>query len=747
MQARWAVVIGLVAACSDARTLVLPPLAGTAGVVVLFDTKIPSAVGVELDRAPAQVEVPADARETVVAYYPASLASLGLPSGPFSSEAESALRLPAASALRSAGIMSPAQWIDASAAPPTLFTAFRLPEETPESCFGRGGCFVEGRCGAPCTVDRPSLPSIDPFPTPPSFAPCPTGWDNELVEVTALEGQSTSFSVCQPFVSTTSCSAGQEHFLGRGCAAVDACPVEDWPAVASGPGVRFVQPGGAGDGQSQATPLPGIAEAIAAGATTVVLSRGRFPTSVELGNDVTIKGVCAAKTVLVPAGPQVFRVSGAILDLSHLSIRGGDPQIDALGAAELRMSAVHLSGAPSRAVWIKDGSRARITNSAIVESGFVALSAESSSVSLDGSVIRDIRGDAAVFGDRSSTLSVNRSAILFTGADRVQGLVTLGKAKLSASAIKGAAWHGIFSPRGASLLELSDVVVQDIAVDPTREEHRGYGITVDGAELIARRVLIERTVGSGLSLHFHATGTIQDLVVREVSKATEDHTDGLYLFDGSTAVVQRAFLRDVMGSAVDIGNGGARGELTDLFAVGGQFENLNARGIYIGVDASALVRRAYVARNASGGVALLSPTAVSTTLVDVVIESNGTSGLWINDQRSVDLERVLFRANAEEAILVGDPPDFPTLSGRDITVLGSAQLGVVHSSGTLDLRRFSIEDASLAGVALGTEMGATLHDGLVQGNAVGVKALRTVDLSQVLEHVRFLGNQRNVAVE
>ena len=63
---------------------------------------------------------------------------------------------------------------------------------------------------------------------------------------------------------------------------------------------------------------------------------------------------------------------------------------------------------------------------------------------------------------------------------------------------------------------------------------------------------------------------------------------------------------------------GGVGPTTDLFAVGGQFENLNARGIYIGVDASALVRRAYVARNASGGVALLSPTAVSTTLVSAL---------------------------------------------------------------------------------------------------------------------------------
>lgn len=737
MRARWAGLIGLCAACSAPQRSVLPVLPDTASVVILFGSDVPSAFGADLPDVPLELEVPTTAQEIVVAYYRSSLASLGLPSGAFASAPESTLELPEPALL---------QTLDGQqrfTQPPRLFAEFRLPKVAPETCFAEGGCFLEGRCGVPCAVDRPSRPSIDPFPTVPSLTPCPSGWQRERVAVSSLEGSTTSFDVCQPFVGTTSCAAGLEHFLGRGCGAVDACPAGDWPAVAPAPGVLFVQPGGLGDGHSSAAPLPSIAAAVAAGASSIVLSRGTFPTSVALSRDVRLEGVCAAETVLVPAGAEVLRVQGAHVELSHLSIRGGDPQIEAFGA-QLGVEAVHFSGAPSRALWFKEGSRARIRASAIVESGFVALSAESSSVSLDNSVVRDIRGDAAIYAGRGSTLSINRSAILFTSAERVQGLVNDGWAQVSASAIKGAGWHGIFSPRG-SKLELSDVVVQDVIVDPRRAERRGYGVTVDEAELLARRVLVERTVGTAFALHFGARATIQDLVVREVSKASDDHTDGLYLSDAS-AEVQRVFISRVRGTALDVVNS-ARGQISDLIAVDAAFPELNTRGVYVGVDAGLSLSRAYLAQNSADGVALLSPSEATTVLSDVVVESSGIRGLWISDLRRVDLHRVLFRANAEEAILVGDPPDFPALYGTDVTVLGSAQLGVVHSSGTIELERFSIEDASFAGLALGTEQGATLKDGLIQDNAVGVKALLSVDLSQVLEHVRFFGNQRNLTIE
>lgn len=715
----------------------LPVLPGTASVLVLFGTEVSSAFGADLSDAPVEVEAPPSASEIIVAYYLASLASLGLPSGAFTTEAESTLTLPEPAALQS--LDGQQRFTKA----PPLFAEFRLPRVDPASCFAEGGCFVEGRCGVPCAVERPTRPTIDPFPTPPSLTPCPAGWQTERIEVASLEGSRTSFDVCQPFAGTTSCAAGLEHFLGRGCSAVDPCPAGDWPPVAPAPGLRFVQPGGTGDGQSTATPLPSIADAIAAGATSVVLSRGSFPTRLELSGDVALRGLCAAETVLIPAGGEVLRVRGARLELSHLSIRGGEPQIDAFGA-EVEVNAVHFSGAPSRAVWIKEGSRARIRSSAIVESGFVGLSAESSSISLDGSVVRDIRGDAAIYCDASSTISINQSAILFTRGERVQGLANDGHATVRASAIKGAGWHGIFSPRG-SKLELSDVVVQDVAVDPQRQERRGYGVTVDEAELLARRVLVERTVGTAFALHFGAEATIQDLVVREVAKASDDHTDGLYVSDAAVDV-QRVFISGVQGTALDVVNSG-RGQVSDLMAVDAVFPELNTRGLYVGVDAGLSLSRAYLARTTADGVALLSPSAATTLLSDVVIESSGIRGLWISDLRRVDLHRVLFRANAEEAILVGDPPDFPALFGTDVTVLGSAQLGVVHSSGTIQLDRFSIEDASFAGLALGTEQGATLHDGLIQDNAVGAKALRSVDLSRVLERVRFFGNQRNLTLE
>ncbi|MFO0726139.1 MAG: hypothetical protein U1E65_20315 [Myxococcota bacterium] len=731
--------------CTDAKLLVLAPSAGTASLVVLFDTTVPTAIAFDLeDSRPTRLEVPALAERALVASYPLPLGAEGLTAGLFHTVPESPRALPTPIALASALIAADAGWEDVTAAPPSLFTAFRLPEDTPEACLARGGCFSGLRCLSPCPGVEVEAPRIAPLPALPRLVPCAPGWSEVPVEVSAGAEGAGSFAVCEP--SPAGCAtAGEEPFLSGGCAAIDACPAGDWPPLAPGPGVRFVRAGGAGDGQDPDHPLGSIEDAIAVGATTIALAAGELSASLELNASLELRGACAARTILRPLGPSALQVRAARLQLAGLTVIGGSPQISADAGALVELRQVRLSSAAGVALLVQGGSRARLVGGVIDRSGDDAILVRGSSVSVEGAVLRDpaARIDALIGVDRSATLTVARTALL--PAHKAQGISSAGRASVRASAIRGAMWHGIFSTQGSRLL-LEDVLIQDVILHD-RDEIYGYGLTVDSAAVTARRLRVEEVVGAGIALHFEATGTFEDCVVRQI-RCGVDHCEGI-MVRGSQAQLSRVMIDRVEGSGFMSDQGGFAA-LEDLVVVDGPAtgHSIHPRGVSAGPNAGLSLVRGYIARVGEEGVALLASSTIAASFTDVVIADSGKSGFWITDARSASLQRVRLSRSAQNGVKIGDPPDFPVLEASDLFVEGPSSVGVLHASGRARLRRFQIEGAAVAGLSVQTMDPTELEGGRLRSNAIGLQLSRMLDLRAILgEGVGFEGNRQDVQLQ
>ena len=85
----------------------------------------------------------------------------------------------------------------------------------------------------------------------------------------------------------------------------DPCPEGDWPENLPTDNIRYVTPGGTGDGRTQETAAGSIQAMLSAttSGTTIALSKGTFREAIEVATDQHIAGTCARQTRLEgPAG-------------------------------------------------------------------------------------------------------------------------------------------------------------------------------------------------------------------------------------------------------------------------------------------------------------------------------------------------------------------------------------------------------------------------------------------------------------
>ena len=84
----------------------------------------------------------------------------------------------------------------------------------------------------------------------------------------------------------------------------DPCPEGDWPEDLPTDNIRYVTPGGTGDGRTKETAAGSIQAMLSAttSGTTIALSKGRFEEHFEIARRQHLVGACARDTVIAGSG-------------------------------------------------------------------------------------------------------------------------------------------------------------------------------------------------------------------------------------------------------------------------------------------------------------------------------------------------------------------------------------------------------------------------------------------------------------
>ncbi|MFK7989464.1 MAG: DUF1565 domain-containing protein [Sandaracinaceae bacterium] len=450
-------------------------------------------------------------------------------------------------------------------------------------------------------------------PMPPVWD-CPDGW-------TSVDRGGVQ--VCDPGPSSE-CEAGHANFLGEdGCTPVGgACPTGDFADDLPTTGVRYVQPGGRGDG-TRGAPFGTIAQALsgAPAGTVVALAKGVYDERITALSNVHVSGACAAETVLRGRGSEGSvidvqpSITGAIV--SGLSIRPAN-QVGVFVVGELTLRGVAIEGAELFGVLVGGGH----------------LDAE----------------DLLVRGTE-----------LGSGGDSGVGVVV---SEASASLRRVILEHN----HQAELLALSGamVTVEDLAARSPRVGElpdTASGLVAEGAELTGRRVLVEDTRAGGVVSTVGGQITLEDAVVRRCRAEGARMGFGVASRGGAVAL-SRAWITDAQGTALQTSEGGSA-ELTDVVidAVVPPPDRPDwGVGLSVAERGTINVSRVWIADTAAAGVTVIGqeggPAAEAriagsdVSIRDVADLGLSGVGVYLATQAEAELSRVAIERTSHAGIVV-----------------------------------------------------------------------------------------------
>ena len=160
----------------------------------------------------------------------------------------------------------------------------------------------------------------------------------------------TDFSEWEP----SQCPAGAMPDFGKpGCIVIgDPCPEGDWPEDLPTDNIRYVTPGGTGDGRTKETAAGSIQQMLSGttSGTTIALSKGRFEEHFEIARRQHVVGACARDTVIAgldASRRQVVRITGSgESSLSNVTVTGATVGVWVFNAsAEVSVSGVMIERA------------------------------------------------------------------------------------------------------------------------------------------------------------------------------------------------------------------------------------------------------------------------------------------------------------------------------------------------------------------------------------------------------------------
>jgi hypothetical protein len=507
-------------------------------------------------------------------------------------------------------------------------------------CIESGGCYEDATtpeckqtCTAPPPIDEPDAPAPPALPAPVVVEPCPAGW-------------SVEDGACTPWpADVRACAAGTFRIPGAAtCRPLGACDAP-WPSDAPA-GAIYVQPGASGTG-TRAAPYGSIEAALvrAGSGATIVLSIGTHTLgrAITLSSDLTVRGACAAETIVTGASLSVVDadITFERLTLDTVSSTGGTLRLEdvIVRGVGVEGGAVALEGVAvlGTGVTLTD---ARGTLAGVVGAGPLDLT----STTVDAA---DVAWDGGLRVDDASRAVVLRSLLQSTGA-HVDGEGTftdvawrnVNGTALSASnatvtvsraSLRDVDGDAIHHEGGA--LHLTDVQLLDIRFT---DDERGRGIDAVDTTSVLERVTIRRSAGYGARFE-GGVATVTDLIVDTTTGDRAAETGTALGTISSSVTLTRAAFTNVRHAGAFLRGGSVRIEDLSIDGVAEDGNGGNGRGVHVERGAIVTVRRAKIERAHYRAVSVQSsgPPGAYLELTDVTVAD--TLGSTSNEGHGVGL--------------------------------------------------------------------------------------------------------------
>lgn len=354
--------------------------------------------------------------------------------------------------------------------------------------------------------------------------------------------------------------------------------------------------------------------------------------------------------------------------------------------------------------------------------------------------------------------------------------------------------HAAIQVSRAGPVIFTDVVVHDTLAQANDRE-LGYGIACDGCILRGARISIARATRNALDFDSGADIELGDIAVRDTRPAENDQSigTGMVASRGTHVVLTRAIFERTHLAAMFLQENTII-ELHDLI-VRDSLEEASSGyggfGAFVKAGVRFDVSRAIFERCRTAGIDLLTGETLASTasLEDVFVHDTSPSAAEPNTGRGIRVEGIrpddppivlhLLRTAIEDSFSAGfeasdvrvdafdlsikdsksDAGDLQNgaglslatgarFEGARLTITGSARDGAaVMGDAVLGARDFLFAENMESGVRVGEDASVDLFEGELFSNATGATLSPSYDLGRIAGHVRFRGNQRNIARE
>ena len=595
-------------------------------------------------------------------------------------------------------------------AQPALPAAFALSALALSACGG-GDDGLRYDSGADAAPDAPppgdsGRPVVVAPAAPPVLSPCPDGW-----RVVGVEGGP---EFCDPWpVDGPPICAGSEGPLPGvpGCTRFGSeCPADGWPeGLPVDATVLHVRAGAIGGDGTRALPfaMPSDALTAAPDGAILAISPGTYDAGLVLTRPVTLWGACPEAILTADTTTSAIRVATEGAAIVNLRVDGSLVGVS-MNAGSFDLREVLITGARR-----------------------AGINASNGDVVIDGLLVRDVSGGPAL-SINGATASVRRVSV-----ERAQdGLVT-----------------------GA----LASIAVEDsVALDSFGGSTSTAIFAAGGADLSLRRVTLRG--GTTTTFAFGGQLLLEDVVIEGEPMDEVSPPPGVVGLEGSHFGLRRVRLDRVRftglgildpGSALDASDVLMRDVVPDPMDGGGH-------GLEVGLGATAVVDRLWI--EGTHGIAVLAADAASTlTVRDLTVRGTmadrfGTFGraLQVQEGASVIGARLALSDSREATVVVAGDGAEATLvdlnvqrtAARACAEMGCPGAGVgigTYVGGHVDVERFVVTDAALAGVQVAREASMDLRDGLIADNPVGANVqVPGFDVNRLTDRVAYERNGVNL---
>jgi len=592
-------------------------------------------------------------------------------------------------------------------------------------------------------------------------------------------------SICEPWPEggRMDCPFGEGHFPGTpGCAPLGAaCPLGDFPeGLPTDVPVLYVDgtARGAVDG-TLANPYRTVGAAISAAAsdTVVAIAKGTYDESLVLRDTVTLRGACAAETIIAPSGSlgttPIISIDGAGA-VRDLGVRG-DARGIVLVSGFGNVTGVHIAETIDVGL-VGNGTELRATR-VLVPGTRRGTTPDVGAVAIQANAGRTFVSESLIVGAEDNGLVANGAVLFIDGVSvsntvaalaggRGRGLRVEAGSDVMGSflIVEGSTGISAIIAGPDTTVELSETIFRDTEFGFGGRDGIGMMVGEDATVQLSRTIFERHAAVAIRTFREGASILLNEFLIRDIEAPPMPlgTTGGVLVLDGSLTLTS-GVIQDVADQALLADSEAANLMVRNVLIrdVGSSLEGRFGRGIGVQLGATATIESTVIQRTRELGI-FIAGLGAAGTLTDVVIAdtlgevASGHSGraLTVESSGRAMLERVQIDRSHEMGLIVIDPDS--SIVGQNVAVQGvqprvcsdatcedepfGMGLGSYYGA-TLDLSRFRVADADLCGLQLAEAGSIDLAMGEVSGSQIGACVqIDGYDLERLSRDVAYRDN-------